>query len=96
MTFNLLLQNVSLSDQIGHLYVVDIEFDHTKATEKQSFIIKLIHQSLKNKRLLIHAKGESISCSNNILQQKKEIQKHIEQLKKLMQRYLKKKFNQCN
>ena len=35
MTFNLLLQNVSLNDQIGHLYVVDIEFDHTKATEKQ-------------------------------------------------------------
>ena len=34
-TFNLLLQNVSLDDQIGHLYVVDIEFDHTKATEKQ-------------------------------------------------------------
>ena len=35
MTFNLLLQNVSLSDQIDHLYVVDIEFDHTKTTEKQ-------------------------------------------------------------
>ena len=34
-TFNLLLQNVSLNDQIGHLYVVDIKFDHTKATEKQ-------------------------------------------------------------
>ena len=27
-TFNLFLQNVSLDDQIGHLYVVDIEFDH--------------------------------------------------------------------
>ena len=33
----LFLQNVSLDDQIGigHLYVVDIEFDYTKATEKQ-------------------------------------------------------------
>ena len=31
----MLLQNVSLHDQIGHLYVVDFEFDHTKATEKQ-------------------------------------------------------------
>ena len=31
----MLLQNVSLNDQIGHLYVVDIEFDLTKATEKQ-------------------------------------------------------------
>ena len=34
-TFNLLLQIVSLIDQIGHLNVVGIEFDHTKATEKQ-------------------------------------------------------------
>ena len=34
-TINLLLQNVSLDDQIGHFYVVYIEFDHTKATEKQ-------------------------------------------------------------
>ena len=34
-TFNLLLKKVSLGDQIGHLYVVDIEFDHTKATENQ-------------------------------------------------------------
>ena len=34
-TFNLLLQNVSLDDQVGHLYVVDIEFNHIRATEKQ-------------------------------------------------------------
>ena len=88
--FNFLLQNVSLNDQIGHLYVVDIEFDHTKAAEKKKFIMKFIHQLLKNKRLLIHVKGQSISCSNNISQQKKEIQEHIEQLKKLMQRYSKK------
>ena len=31
-TFNLLLQNFSLDDQIDHL---DIEFDHTNTTEKQ-------------------------------------------------------------
>ena len=57
-TFNLILQNVSLNDQI------DIELDYTKATEK--------------------LKGQSISCSNNIPQRKKEIQEHIEQLKMLM------------
>ena len=34
-TFNLLIQNLSLDNNIGHLYVVDIEFDHTKATENQ-------------------------------------------------------------
>ena len=30
-----MLEKVSLNDQIGHRYVVDIEFDHTKATENQ-------------------------------------------------------------
>ena len=35
-TFNLLLEKVSLNDQIGHLYVVDIEFDHKNATENQT------------------------------------------------------------
>ena len=29
-TFNLLLEKVSLNDQTGHLYVVDIEFGQTK------------------------------------------------------------------
>ena len=34
-TFNLLLENVNRNDQIGHLYVVDINLDHTKATKRQ-------------------------------------------------------------
>ena len=34
-TFNLLLEKVNLDDQIGQLYVVDIEFDHKKATYNQ-------------------------------------------------------------
>ena len=33
--FNLLMEKVSLDDLIGHLFVVDIEFDHEKATECQ-------------------------------------------------------------
>ena len=28
-TFNILLESVDLDDPIGHLYIVDIEFDHT-------------------------------------------------------------------
>ena len=34
-TFNLFLEKVSLNDQIGHFCVVEIEFDHTKATKRQ-------------------------------------------------------------
>ena len=33
-TFNRLLETVSLEDDIGHLYIVDIEFDKESATEK--------------------------------------------------------------
>ena len=33
--FNLLMEKVTLDDPIGHLFVVDIEFDHEKATECQ-------------------------------------------------------------
>ena len=34
-TFNLLLEEVSFDYQIGHFYVIDIEFDHTKAKKRQ-------------------------------------------------------------
>ena len=33
-TFNFLLEAVHFQDTIGHLYVVDIEFDYENATEK--------------------------------------------------------------
>ena len=34
-TFNFLLETVSFEDNIGHLYIVDIEFDYKNATEKE-------------------------------------------------------------
>ena len=34
-TFNTLLEKVSLEDEIGHLYIVDIMLDADKATKKQ-------------------------------------------------------------
>ena len=33
-TFNFLLESVSFEDTIGHLYIVDIEFDFKNAPEK--------------------------------------------------------------
>ena len=65
-TFNLLLKKLSFDDQTGHLYVADIEFDHTKATKDKLLTMKFIHQLLKNKKLLIRVKGRSINCLNNI------------------------------
>ena len=52
-TFNLLLQKVSLDDQIGHLNVVDIEFDHTKATEKQ-LVYNEIYPPIIEKQKIIY------------------------------------------
>ena len=34
-TFNFLLESVSFEDKIGHLYIVDIEFDFKNATERE-------------------------------------------------------------
>ena len=34
-TFNFLLENVSFEDALGHLYIVDIEFDTKSATETE-------------------------------------------------------------
>ena len=34
-TFNFLLQSVSFEDKIGHLFIVDIQFDVKKATKRQ-------------------------------------------------------------
>ena len=35
LKFNLLVENVDLDDKIGHLFVVDIEFDEKRATERE-------------------------------------------------------------
>ena len=34
LEFNLLLETVSLDEKIGHLFVVDMEFDEQNATKK--------------------------------------------------------------
>ena len=74
----MLLQNVSLHDQIGHLYVVDIEFDHIKTTEKQ-IVYDEIYPSIIEKQKVIDPVYQ-------LLEQFSE-----EQLKTLMQRSSKKR-----
>ena len=58
-TFNLLLKKVSLDDQIGHLYVVGIEFDHTKATENQ-IIYNEIYPPIIEKQKIIETCERSV------------------------------------
>ena len=51
-TVNFILQNVSLSDQIGHLYVIDIEFDHTKAAEKQKVYNEIYSPIIEKQKII--------------------------------------------
>ena len=91
-TFNLLLQKIlaSIIELVTFMWLI-LYFIKLRLQKNKQFIMRFILQLLKNKCLLIHVKGQSISCLKNILRQKKEIQKHIKQLKKIMQPYFKKK-----
>ena len=78
----MLLQNVSLHDQIGHLYVVHIEFDHIKTTEKQ-IVYDEIYPSIIEKQKVIDP------CKRSVYQLLEQFSE--EQLKTLMQRSSKKR-----
>ena len=49
-TFNLLLESVSLEDRIGHLYIVDIEFDTKNASEKILAYNEIYPPIIKNEK----------------------------------------------
>ena len=66
-TFNFLVETVSVDDKIGHLYIVDIEFDVKDATKNNLRIMKFICQLLKNKKQLIPVKGLFFNFWNNLL-----------------------------
>ena len=51
-TFNNLLKSVSLEDTIGHLYIVDIEFDFKNATERK-YICNEIYPPIIEKQKII-------------------------------------------
>ena len=61
-TFNFLMETVDFKDTIRHLDIVDFEFDYENATEKMMAYNEFILQSLKNIKLLIHAKDLFFNC----------------------------------
>ena len=52
LTFNLLLEKVSLDDPIGHLLVVDIEFDQKNATKKQFLCNEILPPIIQKQKVL--------------------------------------------
>ena len=59
-TFNRLLETVSLEDDIGHLYIVDIEFDKENPTEK-TFAYNEIYLPIIEKQKIIDPSERSTS-----------------------------------
>ena len=51
-TFNILMERVSLDDPIGHLFIVDIEFDHEKASPKQLMYNEVFPPVVEKKKVL--------------------------------------------
>ena len=58
LKFNLLLEIVSLDDPIGHLFIVDIEFDKKNATERE-FLYNEIFPSIIEKKKVLDADERS-------------------------------------
>ena len=53
-TFKTLLEKVSLEDEIGHLYIVDIMFDVDKATKKQLVYNEIYSQIIERQKIIDH------------------------------------------
>ena len=52
LEFNLLLEKVSLEDSIGHLFIVDIEFDEQNATKKQYMYNEIFPPIFEKQKIL--------------------------------------------
>ena len=53
-TFNTLLEKVSLEDEIGHLYIVDIMLDADKATKKQLVYNEIYPWIIEKQKIIGH------------------------------------------
>ena len=52
LEFNLLLENISLDDSIGHLFIVDIEFDEQNTTKKQYMYNEIFQPIIEKQKTL--------------------------------------------
>ena len=52
LKFNLLLETIDLDDEIGHLFVVDIEFDEKKAAEREYMYNEILTLIIEKEKVL--------------------------------------------
>ena len=56
--FELILQGISDTDKIGHLFLVDNEFDRETQLKNKYFSMKFTHLYLKRKKSCLQMKGQ--------------------------------------
>ena len=83
-TFNFLPESVIFEDKIGHLYIVDIEFDVKSATKREFAYNEIYPPIIEKQKQLILVKDQFFNCLNNLLTET-EAQNLIEELLKQMQ-----------
>ena len=87
LKFNLLLETVTLEDKIGHLFIVDIEFDVENADERK-YLYNEIFPPIIEKQTKIDVNDRSLFQPLELFAQTEdEKQKVIELLQNLMQLY---------
>ena len=89
----MLLQNDSLHDHIGHLYVVDFEFDHAKATEKQIVYNEIYPPIIEKQKIIDPCKRSVYLFHEQYSATEKRDPRSYRTTKKTM--LLHKNFNQC-
>ena len=52
LKFNILLESISLDDWIGHLFIVDIEFDEKNATQRELLYNEIFPPIIEKKKVL--------------------------------------------
>ena len=61
LEFNLLLEKVSLEDSIGHLFVVDIEFDEKNVSKRQYMYNEIFSPIIEKQKILDPNNGRYFS-----------------------------------
>ena len=59
---SLLLSGLSHQDKIGHLFVVDLEFDVERATEKERFLNEIYTPLFEKKKYFLHVIDQCFNC----------------------------------
>ena len=89
-TFNSLLESVSFEDTIGHLYIVDIEFDFKNATKREFAYNEIFPPIIEKQRMIDACQRSVFQLLEQVLMGEKMFQKLTDRQLTHMQLFSKK------